>query len=66
MSLALLILAALYFAPAIVALMRRHRQSAAIIVLNVFLGWTLIGWVVALVWAVAATAQTVVVREAGR
>jgi hypothetical protein len=43
--------AVIYFAPAIVAAMRSHRQTAAIVLLNLFLGWTLIGWVVALVWA---------------
>src|SRR5262249_14514948 len=28
-----------------------RRQTAAICVLNIFLGWTLVGWVIALVWA---------------
>jgi hypothetical protein len=45
------ICAVIYFAPAIVAAMRSHRQTAAIVLLNLFLGWTLVGWVVALVWA---------------
>ena len=40
-----------YFVPAIVALTRRHHNTAAISVLNLFLGWTLIGWVISLVWA---------------
>ena len=48
----LLIMLALYFAPAIVAHSRKHRQSLAIAVLNLFLGWTILGWVIALVWAV--------------
>lgn len=42
---------AFYFIPWIVSLSRGHRNSAAIAVLNLLLGWTLIGWVVALVWA---------------
>ncbi len=41
-----------YLLPAIVALWRGHRQTAAILVLNLLLGWSFIGWVVALVWAV--------------
>lgn len=41
----------LYFAPAILAFALKRRQLIAIAVLNLFLGWTLIGWVVALVWA---------------
>jgi hypothetical protein len=42
---------ALYFAPAFIAHRRSHANKTAIVVLNVFLGWTLIGWVAALVWA---------------
>ena len=42
---------ALYFLPAIVAGMNHHRQKTAIFVLNLLLGWTAVGWVVALVWA---------------
>jgi hypothetical protein len=42
----------LYFLPSIIALARSKRDIAAIILLNFFLGWTAIGWVIALVWAV--------------
>lgn len=45
----LLILAVLYFIPTMVGW--NHRNVTAIILLNIFLGWTFIGWVVALVWA---------------
>jgi cation transport ATPase len=39
----------LYFVPSIVG---RHKNNAvAIFVLNFFLGWTFLGWVLALVWA---------------
>lgn len=40
-----------YFVPSIVAYVRSNRNSGAILALNIFLGWTVIGWVVALVWA---------------
>jgi hypothetical protein len=43
------ILVGLYFLPTIVAF--RHRNQTAIFILNLFLGWTFIGWVLALVWA---------------
>jgi hypothetical protein len=43
-GLLLLILGAVYVIPAIVAQSRRHRQRLAITVLNVFAGWTVIGW----------------------
>ncbi len=42
---------ALYFLPTIIALLRGHRNALAIFLLNFFLGWTFIGWVVALVWS---------------
>ncbi len=41
----------LYFLPAIVAFARSKRDAVSILVLNLFLGWTMIGWVIALVWA---------------
>ena len=40
-----------YFVPTMVATSRSHRQALPIFVINAFLGWTLIGWVVALAWA---------------
>lgn len=56
MTAILIVLAiALYFVPAIVAFNREHHQTGAIFVLNIFLGWTLLGWVAALVWASTAT-----------
>jgi hypothetical protein len=42
----------MYFLPAILAFARSKRDATAILLLNIFLGWTVIGWVVALVWAV--------------
>jgi hypothetical protein len=41
----------IYFAPSIVAHQSSKRNFQAIFILNLFLGWTLIGWVAALVWA---------------
>jgi hypothetical protein len=40
-----------YFIPSIVAYAREHHNRLAILVLNLFLGWSFLGWVVALVWA---------------
>jgi len=42
---------ALYFVPMGVAIARKHRNTGAIVALNLFLGWTMVGWVLALVWA---------------
>jgi hypothetical protein len=41
----------MYFLPSIIALARSKRDILGIVLLNFFLGWTMIGWVVALVWA---------------
>jgi len=43
---------AMYFLPTIIAFARSKRDTTSILLLNFFLGWTMIGWVVALVWAV--------------
>jgi hypothetical protein len=50
----------MYFLPSIVAIARSKRDIAGIILLNFFLGWTMIGWVVALVWAVKTDLPVVV------
>ena len=41
----------LYLVPTWIAYQRRHPQSLAIGVLNLVGGWTVIGWIVAIVWA---------------
>ncbi len=41
----------MYFLPSIIALARSKRDILAIFLLNLFLGWSVIGWIVALVWA---------------
>jgi hypothetical protein len=40
-----------YFLPTIVGLVRERHDKLSIFLVNFFLGWSLIGWVVALVWA---------------
>lgn len=44
-----------YFAPSWIALARRVHHPIPIFLLNLVLGWSVIGWVVALVWALLAT-----------
>ena len=45
------ILSLFYVLPFAVAFNRKRANTGAIFALNLFLGWSLIGWVVALVWA---------------
>lgn len=42
---------AVYLLPAIIASGRGHKHTTSITVLNVFLGWTLAGWLIALTQA---------------
>jgi hypothetical protein len=47
----------LYFLPSFIAAVRRKRNTAAIFSLNFLAGWTFIGWVGALVWAMIKEGQ---------
>lgn len=47
----LLGLVALYFLPYIAARSNKHKNCEAIGALNLLLGWTLIGWICAFIWA---------------
>lgn len=40
-----------YFFPTIIAHDQNHPQFKSIFLVNLLLGWTFIGWVIALVWA---------------
>ena len=41
----------IYFLPDWIAQSRGHPNRGSIFVLNLFLGWTFLGWVAALIWA---------------
>lgn len=43
---------AVYFLPGFIALARDHKNKIAIFLLNLLLGWTVLGWVSSLVWSV--------------
>lgn len=40
-----------YFLPWVVASSRHHHNRGAIAVLNLLLGWTILGWIISIVWA---------------
>ena len=40
-----------YFLPWIIAILRNHHNRQAIVVTNLLLGWTLIGWLACLIWS---------------
>jgi len=56
-----------YFLPTIIAILRQKTNTGSIFALNLLLGWSLIGWVVALIWALSSDnlrTQTVIVNNA--
>jgi hypothetical protein len=53
-------LLALYFLPTLIASGRHLHERIPITLLNLFLGWTFIVWIIALIWAIAAPAPYVV------
>jgi hypothetical protein len=52
----LIVIVIVYFLPSIVAAGRE--RNGGVLVLNLFLGWTLVGWVVALAWAASLPHKT--------
>jgi hypothetical protein len=61
----MLTLFAIYWLPTIIAVVRHSPSALGVAMLNFFLGWTVIGWIMALVWASHA-GQQVIVIENGR
>ncbi len=59
----LLMLAGAYLLPTLIAGVRLRDNTMAIFALNLLLGWTLIGWVISLVWALAREDRPVVVEQ---
>ncbi len=57
-ALILFILAPMYFVPTFVAVVRHVKRKLGIILLNIFAGWTAIGWAAALAWAIKAKTET--------
>ncbi len=56
----------IYFLPWFIANDRKHPNASAIGILNLLLGWTFLGWVIALVWANTSNRQQMpIVLSAG-
>jgi hypothetical protein len=54
----------MYWLPTIVAIVRQAHSALGVFLLNFFLGWTGLGWILAFIWALAADNRTheVIVR----
>ena len=46
-----LVVAAVYFMPTIVATAKHHHATAGVFWVNLLIGWTVVGWFVAFIWA---------------
>ncbi|KAB5626293.1 superinfection immunity protein [Pseudomonas putida] len=55
----------IYFLPTFVAAKRRHPNGTSIFLLDLFLGWTLLGWVAALVWSASSVKPESKVSKGG-
>jgi hypothetical protein len=64
----IIMLIGLYFLPTIIAGFRKKTNFTSILLLNFFLGWSLIGWVVAIVWAASVDnkPQQIIINNSGR
>jgi hypothetical protein len=56
----LLFLLGLYLLPSLIASSRHLYERTPITLLNIFLGWTFIGWIIALIWAITAPSPYIV------
>jgi hypothetical protein len=52
-----IVLAAIYLLPSIVAALRKHLSEGAIVLVNIVFGWTLLGWLIALIWALTGNTR---------
>jgi len=52
-----IIIFGMYSLPGYVALHRQHKKAMPIFLTNVFLGWTVIGWIGCLIWSVSDHVQ---------
>ncbi|MEU8698434.1 superinfection immunity protein [Streptomyces sp. NPDC048680] len=53
--LGLVVILFVYFVPTVVAFARGVPNKGSVLVLNLFLGWTVVGWVVSLAMAVRSS-----------
>lgn len=47
-----------YFLPSMIASTRRVQHSGGILAVNLFFGWTVLGWIAALIWALVEERET--------
>ncbi len=53
----------LYFLPYFIAVKNEHLQERAIYILNFFAGWTIIAWIIALIWANTSPKEKIIIEQ---
>ena len=59
----LIILVFIYILPAVIANNRNVKNQGLILLVNVLLGWTLLGWVLVFIWAIVEKEDPALVTE---
>ena len=63
----ILLLIVLYFLPYLIADFREHHNRIPILITNVLFGWTVIGWIICLIWSYTnIPAPQVIIQEVYR
>lgn len=53
----LVLIAAIYLLPTLMAFARDHPRRGAITLVNILFGWTLLGWLVCFIWALMGPSE---------
>ena len=55
----------MYFAPTLIATLRKHHNAGAVFAVNLLLGWTFIGWIIAFIWSLTSppAPQTIIIHQ---
>ena len=55
----------IYLLPTLIATIRKHHNGLPIALINVFLGWTFVGWIVAFIWSCTSPApqQPIIIQQ---
>ncbi|MEN9846409.1 MAG: hypothetical protein RIS36_1556 [Pseudomonadota bacterium] len=40
-----------YILPSVIARLRNHKNTNSLFIINLFFGWTILGWVICLAWS---------------
>ena len=59
LAVALVAMIALYFLPTVIGYARQHERKGSIFLVDLFFGWTFVGWWFALIWAIVGKPEKV-------